>query len=402
MYLTQTKSYHKTMDEQSIQNLENSTAIPKLNRILQISNTAMIEYNKDSIVSIEKFTYSTTDLQSLLSPLGGIKKFVKRDERTLIKVNLLNASTPEKAVITHPQLIKAVIKEVRKAGGIPYIGDSPSGQFTKRRLDKVYEKSGLLDLAKELDVELNYNTNSTKMNIPNGQQIKKVPICDFVKDSDKIISLPKLKTHSFQMLTLATKNMYGAVPGLTKAKYHSKYYKKEAFADMLLDVLSITQPDLIIMDGISAMEGDGPFSGTPINLNLLLASKNPLAIDLAICEILHINPIGIPTLKRANVRKLWPKKITYPLKKPKDVCYNGFKLPSTAGHLLTGEKTPPKSPRPNEKCTCCKECVEICPVNAIKLVSKRASIDYSKCIRCYCCHEVCTESAIELVTVKNN
>ena len=360
----------------------------------------MIEHEKNSTVSIEKFNYSNIDLKSLLSPMGGIQKFVKHGERVLIKVNLLNASIPEKAVVTHPNLIKAVIKEVREVGGIPYIGDSPSGQFSKRRLDKVYERAGLIKLANELDVELNYNTSSKKMNIPMGKRLKKVPICDFVSDADKIIALPKLKTHSFMIMTLATKIMYGAVPGLTKALYHSHYYKKDSFADMLLDILSITQPDLIIMDGIVGMEGDGPFSGTPIDLNLLLASENSIAIDLAICKILNINPIGIPTLKRANVRKIWPTKINYPILKPKDVEYKDFRLPSTAGYILTGKKTPAKSPKPNEKCTCCKECIEICPTNAIEIISKKASIDYSKCIRCYCCHEVCTESAIKLVVIK--
>ena len=360
----------------------------------------MIEHEKNSTVSIEKFNYSNIDLKSLLSPMGGIKKFVKHGERVLIKVNLLNASIPEKAVVTHPNLIKTVIKEVREVGGIPYIGDSPSGQFSKRRLDKVYERAGLIKLANELDVELNYNTSSKKMNIPKGKRIKKAPICDFVSDADKIIALPKLKTHSFMIMTLATKIMYGAVPGLTKARYHSHYYKKDSFADMLLDILSITQPDLIIMDGIVGMEGDGPFSGTPIDLNLLLASENSIAIDLAIYKILNINPIGIPTLKRANVRKIWPTKINYPILKPKDVEYKDFRLPSTAGYILTGEKTPAKSPKPNEKCTCCKECIEICPTNAIEIISKKASIDYSKCIRCYCCHEVCTESAIKLVVIK--
>ena len=360
----------------------------------------MIEHEKNSTVSIEKLNYSNIDLKSLLYPMGGIQKFVKHGERVLIKVNLLNASIPEKAVVTHPNLIKAVIKEVREVGGIPYIGDSPSGQFSKRRLDKVYESAGLNKLANELDVELNYNTSSKKMNVPMGKRLKKVPICDFVSDADKIIALPKLKTHSFMIMTLATKIMYGAVPGLTKARYHSHYYKKDSFADMLLDILSITQPDLIIMDGIVGMEGDGPFSGTPIDLNLLLASENSIAIDLAICKILNINPIGIPTLKRANVRKIWPTKINYPILKPKDVEYKDFRLPSTAGYILTGKKTPAKSPKPNEKCTCCKECIEICPMDAIKIISKKASIDYSKCIRCYCCHEVCPESAIKLVVIK--
>jgi uncharacterized protein (DUF362 family) len=359
-----------------------------------------IEHKKISTVSIERFIYSNIDLKPLLSPLGGIKNYIKPGEKVLIKVNLLNASIPEKAVVTHPNLIKSVVKEVLEVGGIPYIGDSPSGQFSKRRLNKVYKRAGLIELSNELGVELNYNTSSTKMNIPNGIRLKKAPICDFVSNADKIIALPKLKTHSFMIMTLATKIMYGAIPGLTKARYHSIFFKKDSFADMLLDILTIVQPDLIIMDGIIGMEGDGPFSGKPIELNLLLASENSVAIDLAICKILDINPIGIPTLKKANVRKLWPTKINYPILKPKDVEYNGFKLPSTAGYILTGKKPPVKSPKPQDNCTGCGECVEICPTNAIKIISKKASIDYSKCIRCFCCHEVCTESAIKLVVIK--
>jgi len=238
------------------------------------------------------------------------------------------------------------------------------------------------------------------MNITDGVRLKKAPICNFVLNADKIIALPKLKTHSFMIMTLATKIMYGAIPGLTKARYHSNFFKKDTFAEMLLDILNIVPPDLIIMDGIIGMEGEGPFSGIPIELNLLLASENSVAIDLAVCKILNINPIGIPTLKKANIRKLWPKKIDYPILKPKDVEYNGFKLPSTAGYVLTGKKTPIKSPKIQDTCIGCGQCVEICPVNAIKIISKKASIEYSKCIRCYCCHEVCPESAIKLVVIK--
>jgi len=75
----------------------------------------------------------------------------------------LNATEPEKAVVTHPVLISAVAKSVLNIGGIPYIGDSPSGPFTKRRLKKVYEKSGLIKLSKELGIELNYDTSYKKL-----------------------------------------------------------------------------------------------------------------------------------------------------------------------------------------------------------------------------------------------
>jgi len=350
----------------------------------------------DDMVCIKKSTYQTIDLNSLLAPLGNLNKYVKKDERILLKVNLLNASIPSKAVVTNPLLVKKTAEAVLKVGGEPYIGDSPSGQFTKRRLKKVYEKAGLVKISKELGIELNFDTNTKKVNIHNGKRLKKTPICDFILNADKVISLPKIKTHSYQIMTLAIKNMYGAVPGLAKAKYHSTNIRRTSFADILIDVHSVAKADLIIMDGIIGMQGQGPASGTPVNLGVLLAAENAIAIDIAVCKILDIEPVGIPVLKRAKLRGLWPKEIIYPILTPDDVKYNNFILPSTADYILTGKKTPEQSPNVTSKCNSCGLCAEICPKKVITIASQGAQIDYSGCIKCYCCHEVCPEEAIEL------
>jgi uncharacterized protein (DUF362 family) len=352
------------------------------------------------MVSIQKSTYTDVDLTSLLNPLGGIHKYIKNGERVLLKTNLLTPSKPEKAVVTHPAVINAVAQAILKIGAIPYIGDSPSGQFTKRRLEKTYKKAGLKDLANNLGIELNYDTGSRKIIIPRGKKLKKTLLCNFVLNADKIIALPKIKTHSFMIMTLATKIMYGVIPGLTKAKYHSMFIKKTAFADILLDVLSIRRPDLIIMDGIIGMEGDGPSGGTPVNLDVLLASDDAIAMDLTICAMLGIEPVGIPTLRQAKIRKLWPVEISYPLLSPTDVRYTNFVLPSTADYLVTGRKKPNRSPVSTEECTACGQCQEICPKKAIKIVNQKAQIDYTKCILCYCCNETCPFDAIKLEVIK--
>lgn len=361
---------------------------------------ALSPQSKTTSVSIQKSTYQKIDMTQLLAPLGGIQKFVNRGDRVLLKVNLLAASTPDQAVVTHPAVVRAIAQEVLKVGGKPYIGDSPSREFSKKRLEKVYEQAGLISLSNELGIELNYDTTSKKIPIPNGKKLRKAPIGNYVLNADKIIAVPKVKTHSLMMMTLATKIMYGAVPGLTKARYHSMYMKRRSFAEMLLDLLTIVPPNLLIMDGVLAMQGDGPFSGMPFNLNLMLAAEDAVAMDLAVCEILGIEPVGVPTLKQAKLRGLWPSEIHYSLSSPKNVKYNGFILPSTAGYLLTGKKRPKRSPVPNKRCTGCGDCERICPRNAVNIINELSIIDYSLCIQCYCCHEVCPENAIDLKVLK--
>jgi uncharacterized protein (DUF362 family) len=353
-------------------------------------------------VSILEATYSDPKIEPLLEPLGGMERFIEKGDRVLLKVNLLSARAPEEAVTTHPEFVSAVAGAVKKAGGHPSIGDSPSGTFSKRTLKKAYKRSGLKELAGKENVLLNYNTGIKKLDIPTGKRLTRAPFCNYVFDTDKVVALPKLKTHSFQYMTLACKVMYGVIPGITKAKYHAQFPRKAAFADMLLDLLVLVKPGLVIMDGIVGMQGQGPGSGDPIKLGLVLASTDPVAMDIAICRIIGIEPVGIPVLKRAKIRGLWPERIDYPLLKPEDVAIKGFELPNTADHLLTGKKPPIKSPIVTDTCVSCGDCEKICPKGAVTVDDERAKVDYSKCIRCYCCHEVCPENSIKLGTVKVN
>ena len=353
-------------------------------------------------VSIIKAAYSDFDIETLLAPIGGMARFVKKKEKVLLKVNLLSAKEPDKAVTTHPEFIRAVAGAVKQAGGEPYIGDSPAGTFSKRALKKAYRNSGLERMAALEEIPLNYNTGAKKLEINGGKRLQKVPICEYLLNADKVIALPKLKTHSLQYLTLACKVMYGTVPGLTKAKYHAQFPRKASFADMLLDILTVAKPQLYILDGILAMEGQGPGSGDPVKMDLVLASTDHVAMDIAVCRILGIEPVAIPALKMAKLRGLWPEQIEYPNNKPEDVAHKGFRLPNTADHLLTGNRSPKKSPVVTNKCTACGECESICPKYAVRVNDGTAQITYSKCIRCYCCHEVCPEDAIVLRSLKLN
>ncbi len=346
--------------------------------------------DKTQDVAISRCDYTDIDLDSLLAPLGGMRRFVKRGERVLLKVNLLSASEPSSGVTTHPAVVAAVADAVQREGAFPYIGDSPSGRFTRKALEKVYNRSGLDRLSRDMGVELNYDTSSKRVTVSSGKKLKNMPVGNFALKADRIIALPKIKTHSFMVMTLATKIMFGTIPGLTKARYHSMFPKRNDFADMLLDVLSASTPDLFIMDGILAMEGNGPQNGKPVELGVMLASEDAIAMDLAVCEMLSIEPELVPTLKRARIGRMLPSGINYPLLRPEEAGIKKFKLPSTV-------KKAKRRPQPTENCTGCGKCEEICPRNAIKLIDRKARVDHSICIRCYCCHEVCPANAIKLV-----
>jgi len=117
-------------------------------------------------VSIVKTTYSVPKIESLLEPLGGMERFTKKGERVLLKVNLLSAREPERAVTTHPEFVRAVARSVKKVGALPYIGDSPAGIFSKGTLRKAYKRSGLEEMANQEDIHMNYDTGIRKMDIP--------------------------------------------------------------------------------------------------------------------------------------------------------------------------------------------------------------------------------------------
>ena len=80
-----------------------------------------------------------------------------------------------------------------------------------------------------------------------------------------------------------------------KAEYHVKLPSAYEFGKMLIDLDRYIKPRFYIIDGIKAMEGNGPSGGTPIDMNILLFSTDPIALDATICRLVNINPELVPT-----------------------------------------------------------------------------------------------------------
>jgi len=246
--------------------------------------------------------------------------------------------------------------------------------------------------------------------ICNGHFLKKVYLSKDVLDADVIINLPKLKTHSLCILTCGIKNLYGIIPQGHRSKYHSEYARNEYFSQVLTDIFSIAMPQLTIVDGIIAMEGEGPAAGSLRKLGIVLASQDTVAIDAVVTNIMGLNPTDIYTTLYSDGRGLGEgtlENIEIVGEELEGVVVPDFKPPSSAVNTLSRRlnRALPKfiirqlSLKPNvitSRCTGCSECEKICPVGAAKVSGKKAQINHSICVQCMCCHEVCRFNAIQL------
>lgn len=365
----------------------------------RVSLVGCSDYSKEKIYAAVK---KSVDL------LGGIKKYVTEGDRVLLKVNLLSAAEPSRHVTTHPSVVEAVVKLVQSAGGCTVIGDSPSGVFTKGSLKKIYLKTGMQEVADESGAELNYDVGHKIKSNPKGRLLKAIEVSDYIGNADKIISLPKLKTHTFMQYTGAVKNMFGAIPGVTKVAYHGKMKTPREFAGMLVDLIQVTKPDLVVMDGIVGMEGNGPNAGDLRELGVLLAGDDSFALDTVALGVVGWDPMYVPYLKAAADQGVFSGKmedIRVLGDSVEDHKVDDFKKPTTYKSSIfmsvLWKVTPYLTnymiayPKAKSNCVRCGVCAGNCPVKAIEIRDK-AVMDYSKCIRCYCCHETCPHDAIEL------
>lgn len=373
-----------------------------------------------AVVRCQEYTIEVLQaaLRELLQPYGGMSAVVKPGERIALKPNLLFGVSPERAVTTHPLVTAAVALLVREAGAYPVVIESPGSGVVHSRpmIERVYRRAGYLGAAEQYGFEICFDTDWGSVACPDGYLLKRLEIMTPVLRVDGVINLAKLKTHNFMIFTGATKNLFGVVPGLNKVVYHGKLADPGRFADMLLDVARLVRPRLSIVDGILAMEGQGPGTGgTPRFLGVLLAGQDPVAVDVACCRLVGMDTGSVPVLARAKERRLWSGRsgdvttVGVPLS---DLMVRDFALPvpytraSGLSHLGIFDgvvrsflRRLNRVPRPQvERCTLCGSCVQACPAKAITLDQRErvAKVDDSLCISCYCCHEVCPYAAIEL------
>lgn len=357
-------------------------------------------------------------LRRAIGLLGGMQRFVRPGETVIVKPNLLRASRPEEAIVTHPAVVRAVVRLVQEAGGQAIIADSPSGILNETLLRRAYRQAGWEAVAQETGAILNYNCTGVQVAHPEGRLIKRFDLLQAIVQADCIITVPKLKTHSLVRFTGATKILFGCIPGVLKAGYHTKLPEVAPFSEMLLDLLTLIKPRLSVMDAIVGMEGNGPSAGRPRFIGALLASADSVALDVVATSLVGMEPLSVPILKAAWERGMTGGRIAHVsvlgdslqvLRAYAGLNNRAFQTPPANPDVAMVPKVVPKQARTwitgqlllrpmadPLRCTGCQSCYQNCPVGAITMVNNKAVMDANKCIRCYCCHEICPEKAIDL------
>lgn len=352
-------------------------------------------------------------VRQMLDGLGVLDALSPRGKKVLLKVNLLGPFKPEKAVTTHPAVVQAVAKYFVEAGSEVTIADSPGGPFNAPYLRTVYSICGMDQAAQASGAKLNMDFAARRVQNGAALHLREMDVLEAVLQSDLVVSMAKLKTHGIAYYTGAVKNLYGTIPGITKAAYHSVFPNKEKFNAALVDICEYIKPALSIIDGVFGMEGAGPSGGTPKKVGVLAASYNPYALDYSMCNLVSLPVNMVPVLTEAVRRGLLPEGGAVEMLGQAPETYKTTFAPAltTGGNRLLSLMLPvlptklrmavvsAVAPYPvmTERCIGCARCAEICPRSVIEMVDRRAKPDYSGCIRCYCCHEVCPAKAIDLV-----
>jgi uncharacterized protein (DUF362 family)/Pyruvate/2-oxoacid:ferredoxin oxidoreductase delta subunit len=340
-------------------------------------------------------------LHLLLEPLGGIACYVKPGQKVLIKPNLLAGKSPEKAVTTHPEIVRQVILLVQSAGGIVSVGDSPG----LGKPESVARKCGILDVIEETGAQFAPFEDSVPISLE-AATFHNLEVAREALQADVMINLPKLKTHQMMGYTGAVKNLFGLVVGMRKARLHLQAGTDKAFfALMLLELAERFKPDLSIMDAVVGMEGNGPGNGDPIQLGALLASPHTLALDTVATAMVNLQEHQVWTqrvarqtgregvsLHELEIHGVPLAALRTTRFRPATSADINFGLPTPVKNLLKNAIT--AQPEITRACQRCGHCVTRCPPQAMTQDVRGVKIDYGRCIRCFCCQELCPYGAI--------
>ncbi len=371
----------------------------------------------DTIAITRTFDGIEEAAHRVIEQVGGMESVIRGAKFAILKPNFVAGRNAATGSTTSFALLKAVAEEVRACGAEPVLCETPGTEFDRDAtyiilgVEKFCEENGIRIL--RVDPE-GGQKDWMELRPAGAKKLRRYHIPRILEEA-RLINLPVLKTHVVSTMTLSMKNVMGILPRPDRRSMHT-FGIDQSIVDMNLGI----KPDLNIVDGSVGQDGEGPLYGDKADLQVLIAGRDSLAVDLACCQTVGIKPRDIPHLKLALDQLGKPswqivgedvgviKKFRLPEQKalyrfifwmmyPLDYPYTwvaerGKHLCTTLyGTGLVGTRPQIKE----ENCTRCGVCVDACPLpNVIDI--KTLKVDYGKCQRCLLCYEACPENAISV------
>lgn len=334
---------------------------------------------------------------------------INQSERILIKPNFVLPRSSDSGATTNLELISALIEFIKKNGAIPILGEGAGYEFDSQ----TFKILGVDKLAEKYGVEfIDFRNCPSFIKKTNNSFFPQIELPAILEKVDKIINVPKLKTHMLTRISCGMKNLMGILPLKERKRIHFKGLNRG-----IVELSLVIPVDLTIIDASIIMHGCGPAFGDKIEAGYLLASKNIFAVDFAAARLLNVDFRDIGYLKIAQERNLIPqgaagKQMNSNLsaKIPKNklyvfiywlVYFFDFLQEKITGktlipwlHWRFGVR-PKLDIKKCQKFNDCRKCIEICPVKAI---NKETGIDIKECakVRCLKCFESCPYGAITI------
>jgi uncharacterized protein (DUF362 family) len=258
-----------------------------------------------SIVSLVKtrsnpgFEEIRKAVQRSIDLIGGIDDIVRPGALVLINPSWVAPPVEREAgCITLPEVTQAIADIVTELGARAIIAESSAVGVDS---EKVIEASGYGELRRKgyRVVDLKKSKSTSQIPVEQGKVFKAVECWDLVKEADVIISVPKLKTHDQTEMTCSIKKLKGLLSDKCKKAMHH-----EGLFEGVVDLLSAVKPKLAVVDAIICQEGVGPVFGKPVEMDLIVAGKDLVAVDATCARLIGYDPSETLLTSNAAARGL--------------------------------------------------------------------------------------------------
>ncbi len=371
----------------------------------------------DTIAVTRTFDGIETAAHRILTQLGGMASIIRDAKIAVLKPNFVAGRPAETGSTTSFALLKAVAEEVHAAGAEPVLCETPGTEFDR---EATYTILGVEQFCaahgiRVIRIDPEGGAEDWVELRPAGtKRLRRFHMPRFLQDAC-FINLPVLKTHVVSTMTLGMKNPMGILPRPDRRAMHTL-----GIAQCIVDMNRGIKPDLTIVDGSVGQDGEGPLYGEKADLNVLVAGRDSLAVDLACCQLVGVPPRAVPHLKLALEQLGKPafslesdvvgtiKTFRLPRQKPLyrfifwlmyPLDYPYSRVAQRGKHFCTTlYQTGIVGTRPQinaAMCTRCGQCVEACPLPDV-IDLKTLRVNPKTCQRCLLCYEACPEHAISV------